>query len=174
MASLRKRKSRVTGEDLCEVVPTSDQVIENRGTCEYSEEFLRSFLANVQHIVTSCIDKFFEGRQMHCGGEISADHLHCPAYVSMVMNYSVGKSVDVAYAALDRENAIAYEDLGITGKEEADDDADIREEFVIMMLQSCAPMGIPKCFAGGILLMYMELCLGVDLREPLLALGNAA
>ena len=160
MALLRKRKSRKTGEDLYSVVPTADELIQKRGVCEFSDEFLLNFLKNVQAVVTDCIDAFFKGRQLHCGGDIEEDVLHCPAYVSMVMNTDVSRGVDVVYDVMQRSRAAVSEET--------------KQDFVIRLLDSCAPMGIPKCFSGGLMLMYMELCLGTDLRPSLESLGRAA
>jgi hypothetical protein len=109
-----------------------------------SEEFLRNFLANVQSLAIECIDDFFAEKELYCGGTIGEVELHSPVYISMVLNYDICSSVDQVYYSLDRAGII---DTFADGR---------KERFVSSILNQCARMGIPKCFAGGLLLKNSE------------------
>ena len=95
------------------------------------------------------IDLFFKDRQMHYGGNIPKHYLTLPDFVNLVINTDICNGIDECYYRL--------------GKTEMLEDAHISDDvrMLIDILGECAKAGIPKQFASGIALMYLELCKGV-------------
>jgi hypothetical protein len=104
----------------------------------------------------SAIDKFFADKMMHCGGRIPKKLLHDPTTISMVINTSIKKGVRLAYRLL--EHTITVEEA-MLAKKTGDSTKDIK--LVNETLQLLASSRVPQQFAGGMLVMYIELVEGV-------------
>ena len=118
-------------------------------------DFFDSFLINAHLCALDYIDAFFKDREMHYGGPIPNDILHSPYYVSIVLNTDICKGSDRVY------EAIACSDDDDFDSVDAEFPEDI--QFLVGMLEECASLNIPKCFATGITLMYLELCMGIEI-----------
>lgn len=103
------------------------------------------------------IDAFFADKEFHCGGKIPKRLLHDPDRVSMVVNYSIINGVDHAYRLL--EHTISEQEI-MNAAKTGDSTRDIK--LVNETLKKIAAARIPAQFAGGILVMYLELVEGAE------------
>lgn len=100
--------------------------------------------------------EFFADKEMHYGGRISESTLHAPGYLWWVLNLDISQGVVVAYDAIDRSGEYGTDCDG----EDISDDV----KLVIGIIHECSRKNIPKQFVAGIVLMYLELCLGISLE----------
>ncbi len=119
---------------------------------------------------------FFANKEMHCGGEIPEYLLFSDRYISDAMAIMIGDAVNLIYRAMGTAVEIINEDewgekqivLNQYGQpiEELDEPAELQKDIksVLNVLQICSSQGVPKDLAGGILLMYMELCEGLRIK----------
>jgi hypothetical protein len=100
------------------------------------------------------VDSYFQDKDFHSGGEVPKHFLH--SRISQVLNTDINRGVKTAYKALEptvaEEDRLRCKQFGVVTE-------DIK--FVNEKLNELAVAGIPKVFAAGILLMYLEFCLDV-------------
>lgn len=114
---------------------------------------------DVRALVTHYIDQFFGDKMMYCGGPIPKRLLHDPTRLTMVINFDISKGVKKAYNAL--ENTITDEEIE-EAKRIGDSTNDVK--MVNETLKLLARASIPQQFAGGMMIMYLDLVEGVDFR----------
>jgi hypothetical protein len=121
------------------------------------QEYWGEFFKDVENLVMEKVDLFFARQEMHCGGPISKKILHSPPYITRVLNTDISNGVDAAYEAL----GFPYqaEDFDYKQKKLFDE----AQAMVSLTLINLAKSGVPKEYAGGVLLMYLELVMGVDM-----------
>ena len=121
---------------------------------EIPDEFLNEHLESLKQIGKMCLELFFKNKEMHYGGPVSRASLNSPLTMEIIWNTEVADAIQKAYAAM--KKAGYGRGRSING---------IREDMqtVIDIQEECSEMRIPKCFRGGILLLYLELCLGIDI-----------
>jgi len=95
-------------------------------------------------ICKDLITLFFCDKQFTWGGPIPASKLHSNRNVRRVMNTTISEGVSKFYAAVWDEWPNAQQRL-------------------VDVLNQCAKRHIPKQFAAGIMLMYFNLCEGVQI-----------
>lgn len=128
----------------------------------YSEEqekellsFAISFFGDLKCLIKKYIECFFQDKKFFCGGKIPKNILITDRNISMVANYDIIKSVKRAYVSLEN-HPISMKSLGeVTG--------DIR--MVSSILSELAVASVPQQFAGGMMLLYLELIMGVDIGK---------
>jgi hypothetical protein len=103
------------------------------------------------------IDKFFADKVMYCGGAIPKRLLHDPDRVYKAVNYNILKGVSHSYAALRHTITDAERQ---EARRLGDSTSDVK--LVNETLKLLARAGMPRQFAGGMLLMYLELVEGVS------------
>ncbi len=101
------------------------------------------------------INIFFSGREYHSGGKLSRYELETPYYISLVLNTEISNGFELAYDMMGGEN------LDYQFEEE---DTTITKDMskVLTLLTECANLRIPKMFASGIIVMYLEVCEGFE------------
>jgi hypothetical protein len=114
------------------------------------------FFEQVVESVVEKIDNFFATQQMHYGGPISTKMLHSPHYISRVLNTDISDGVCAAYAALGFPRQSEH------FNEKQRKMFDKAQKLIETTLTNLAKSGIPKVYAGGILLMWLELVKGVE------------
>lgn len=100
------------------------------------------------------IDLYFCDKEID-GKPIPKSVLHSKQYISYVLNLDICSGMDKIYELV----GIEYEGEQMRYFErqgQLPDDV----KYVIDMLNDCSKRGIPKQFAIGIFLMYLELCIG--------------
>ena len=134
-------------------------IVEN----EPSEALIRDLKENIQGELREIIKKyliiFFADQEMYYGGLIPTEVLFSPLYVSTVANFDISKATDNAYSVLQHVDDIYDQDP------DADDDGSVSGDVRLMttLLRECASLDIPKTFAPGISLIFLELCKGVNI-----------
>jgi hypothetical protein len=99
-----------------------------------------------------CMSHFFCDKHYWAGGSIPRSKLFREEYVKVVMEMNVLDAISLAYFCLNKNPP----DTVSTGKKGWD------VELCYECLQQCGVRFIPKCHAGGMLLVYLALCHGVD------------
>ena len=99
------------------------------------------------------MEVFFADKEFYCGGSIPQKILYSPSYITQVLNTDISHGVKQAYKILDDHD-------GISSVEE---DEKISEDIrlILAVLKQCEDLRVPKVFAGGIMLVYLEVCEGV-------------
>ncbi len=117
--------------------------------------YTENFTEDVQFLVKVYLAKFFEGREMHCGGKIPACLLYSARNISLVLNTCLEKGIQKAYRAIE---------IAGSHMTEAPNDSVVAEDvkLVIAAMRSCACKGIPQEWIPGIVLLYLEYCEGVE------------
>jgi hypothetical protein len=101
-----------------------------------------NFSKNLQELATESMQKFFDGKEFHCGGKINPNVFKSERCIDRVLNTSIEDGIPLAYKIIEKESLLG----------------DI--QIVIGCLSRCGQLGIPKCFRAGILLVNLELCYG--------------
>ena len=117
--------------------------------------FAGVFLGDIQKLAKDYIGRFFINREMHCGGFIPDRLMYSDHNISMVLNTNVESGVKLAYAAMEEAELFPV----CVDSQLISDDV----KLVISVYHQCAKLGIPKEFASGILLMYLEFCEGIGI-----------
>lgn len=130
-------------DDLDTETTTSDEP-----QCEY--EYL---VGDVEMLAKYYIDLYFRDKELPKG--VTKKLLHSKKYTSMVLNLDICTGIDSIYKLVGveytNEQMRYFERQG-----QLPDDV----KYVISMLHDCSKRGIPKQFAVGVIVMYLELCEG--------------
>jgi hypothetical protein len=116
-------------------------------------ELLVAIKEDATEIVTDCIIRFFVDKKMHYGGPIPQRLILSRNYIKLVANATICDCIDRAYEMLKNCGLNCESSEGLVAE-------DIR--LVIGILEKCNKKHIQQRFAGGILLMYLEFCEGLD------------
>ena len=120
------------------------------------DDFLKNFTGDINKLISEYIIKFFVDKEMHYGGPIPVKMLLIEDYIRIVARHDIAASVDKAYFFLSKSGK--YD--GVFKNENfVEDDVGL----VLKILDKMRVSGIPKCFRGGILLMYLEFCEGIEI-----------
>jgi hypothetical protein len=130
--------------------------------CVKSEEIdqthLDHFLWNSVVYASVCVEEFFKDKEMYGGGPVPDRMLHSSRYLSIVLNYNSDK-LEYMYDAMKRSG----HELTVKKVNSAMIPGDVK--LVISILRECFCLGIPKEFVFGIVLMYLEICEGVEIID---------
>ena len=107
------------------------------------------FAEDIRNLSKEYIVNFFKHEEMHFGGKIPNEIMHSPNYIDLVINADIAAGVTAIYKALEKCEL---------GEEE-------QIKLVLGTLNKCASRGVPKFFAAGITIMYMEICKGIEVSE---------
>jgi len=125
---------------------------------EENEEFdcKGDFLQDLTELAKQYILNFFSNKEMYCGGSIPTKMLLTPRNISLVMNASVEATLSRIYSCIQPHFKQLDSDSGLVAED---------VKLVISILKQCSKAGIPKEFATGILVIYLEHCEGLDLWD---------
>lgn len=124
------------------------------------KSFVRHFQEDVQNLAKKYITDFFDNKMMYCGGRIPKKRLFNDDAISMVINFDICRGVDYAYLAL--EKTLTKQEVN-RAKIAGEITSDIK--LVTEILNLLSRSGIPQQFAGGMMIMYLELVEGVQFGE---------
>jgi hypothetical protein len=131
------------------------ELLEEYSLEESEGKDLRFFAKDINVLVEHYIQRFFLDKLTMDGEPVSLEAMLKPSYVEAVPNLDICGGIDYIYSAVgvaySKEEMRAFESKG-----HLPDDV----QYVVGLYQQCAKMGIPKCFATGIIIMYLELCKG--------------
>lgn len=132
-------------------------------------------IPNIVRSKKDLVAKFFSGKEMYCGGSIPEYLLFSDRYITDALSIPVGDAISLVYRAMGTFVDIDEEEpsdeslkrfFSIQALDEMEDDhsepADIKK--VLHALSLCSSEGVPKQHAGGLLIMYMELCEGIRIK----------
>lgn len=114
---------------------------------------------NSREFVRSCIDNFFVGKVMHCGGKIPKYILCSPKMIDMVVSTNLLDSLDIAYSCMKGMSA-GDDDERFKFTGEVTDDVRLVNETLTLLSRS----GIPQKYAGGLMLLYLRYVKGVKIN----------
>jgi hypothetical protein len=132
---------------------------------EYSSDFMEEveesaykgkFLPDLTELAKQYIVNFFADKEMHCGGPIPTRILLTQRNISLVMNASVEATLPRIYSCIEPHFEQLDADSGLLAED---------VKLVISILKQCSQAGIPKEFATGILVVYLECCEGLNLWD---------
>lgn len=118
-----------------------------------ADDFLKFFTGDIDRLASECIEKFFKDKEMHYGGPIPVKMITANNYIKLVVQSDISNSVDKAYALLS--------DCGIDCEVKNENITSDDVRLVLQILDKCVQSNIPKCFRGGLILMYLEFCEGI-------------
>lgn len=104
------------------------------------------FHDDLREYATDCIENFFKNMMMYCGGKIPKSLLFTEKRILSLFHLDIVKAVDLAYKTIDNISQDKLKNIALVNE----------------TLKLLAKSGIPKYFAGGMLLMYLEFCEGID------------
>ena len=125
-----------------------DEYVEN--DINFTDDHVKS----LKEIGKNSLLNFFQGKQMHYGGEVSKATLKSVRTINRIMTTDIIGGVDRAYLSLS---------LGRFGTERNKNGLRKDMQLILDILKECSSLKIPKCFRGGILLLYIELCHGIKI-----------
>lgn len=99
---------------------------------------------------------YFRDKKLHCGGPIPQPMLQSPKRINLVLDCTFERALDIAYAALEEE--LSLEDhmhIALGGVS-----PDIK--LVVSIMEDLASQGVPQELSSGLLVLFLELCLGVN------------
>ena len=123
---------------------------------EIPDEFLDDHLESLKSIGKMCLAAFFKDKEMHYGGAVSRAAINSPLSLELIWNTDISEGVQKAYRVMKRAGV---------GRKRTENGIREDMQIVIDILDQCSDLGIPKCFRAGILLLYLEMCLGVNIDE---------
>lgn len=102
---------------------------------------------------------FFEKRDAHSNSNIDRLGLLNDDKILTVINTSIISGVQKAYEALNKYIIITQEDINKAKKE-----GDVTQEIKLVneTLKSLYQSGVPQQFAGGMMILYLEFCEGIN------------
>jgi hypothetical protein len=119
-------------------------------------------LKRIRKQVKECLSSFFHDKKYWCGGPIPPEKIFREENIIAVMYTTVADALEIAHKCLEYQEPQSF----IRGKEEEDEDIGIIICYE-RVLKICPKRFVPKCFAGGIILVYLALCQGVDYLDKL-------
>lgn len=122
--------------------------------CQVEFEF-ENFVDDTKSIAKHYIDLFFWDKQLPDGSPIPKSSLYDDSNIDRVMNTSVCNGVDIIYKMIDGQ----YSQKSRSGQ--IPDDV----KYITSLMQDCSKARIPKAFASGVVIMYLNLCKGYKLCE---------
>lgn len=120
----------------------------------YSSVKVKEIKQQSRQIAKEYLLKFFEDKEYCGGGKIPTMLLLTDRNISRIQNTGIDEGMDRAYDALERCEV------------EASTKAVQPEvDLVLRVMRDCRRLSIPQPYVAGLLLIYLELCTGVDLSD---------
>lgn len=115
------------------------------------------FRKDIKKIAKEYIRAFFKNKKNYLGEKIKKDQLYKEKYINNILNKSISESAKKIYSTLEYYKKYSRKNKSI------DVTNDIK--LVNETLKKIYKSKIPQQFAGGFLLMYLELCKGVKVED---------
>lgn len=117
------------------------------------------YLNHVENFAKQQILKFFSDKELHCGGKIPHSLLENSKRVNLVINLDLDSSIKLFYEF--SEQSISDEDLAKSKRT-----GEVSWDIIAVndALRILSQSGVPQQFAGGMLLIYLELVKGHDIN----------
>jgi len=130
-----------------------DQIINQKEVLD-----LRScpFIEDIKDLAKKCITNFFLERDHYNGGEISLTEITHEKNLFVLIDATISSAIRVAYDGMKNAHWIDK-----TPPQEGVPGGDVR--LLLSILNECSNLGVPKYFAGGIALLCLQYCEGVEI-----------
>jgi len=140
--------------DLDEEIAIGDQIAEEEGLAtEYVENETDEF-------AIKSMQEFFEKKEYYCGGVIPHGILFSDENVRLVNEgISMEDGVQAMHDILDQNLCPDSCEFNLASG------LSWQVQYIKQLLQDCASKRIPKIFAPGIILIYLDLCEGMRYKE---------
>lgn len=99
---------------------------------------------------------YFRDKKFHCGGPIPERMLQSPKRINLVLDCTFERALDIAYAALEEE--LSSEDHMLIAHGGVSPDIKV----VVSIMDDLAYQGVPQELSSGLLVLFLELCAGVN------------
>lgn len=103
--------------------------------------------------IHSSIQRFFHGKDWHCGGPIPVERLYNERNFRLLNNISLSEAIEIGYNSIARMKMLA--------KTKYTRNADTK--ICLKVLYECEHKNIPQDHIAGLFLLYLELCEKVEL-----------
>lgn len=117
---------------------------------------LRAFIKALERLALESIERFFKGRQFHCGGPIPRNILLSKQSVDLVLSTEFLPGIDEVRSLLPREQP----PKGFDPKR-----IDWDTHRLLQLLHEVKRFGIPKELQCGMILLFMRFCVGILLPQ---------
>lgn len=114
------------------------------------------FKKDIKKIIKQYIREFFKNKKDYNGNKIKQELLFTNKYIGNILDFSILESTKLVYSVL-----CQYKKYSLKNKK---DDVTNDIKLVNETLKKIYRSKIPQQFAGGFLLMYLEVCEGVNLE----------
>tara|TARA_Y100000034_G_scaffold136518_1_gene213542 strand:- start:4581 stop:5036 length:456 start_codon:yes stop_codon:yes gene_type:complete len=126
--------------------------------CEPKKEKYSGWVeSNLKGLAGDYIQLYFAELSLFNGGPIPKSLLKRAVCVSAVLNTNICDGCDKAHLSLGEPTPAQRQAVQKSGAILPN------SEQIIAILNRCAKLRIPKCFAAGIMLIHLELCEGIDI-----------
>lgn len=117
------------------------------------------YVNNVEEFAKSQMIKFFSDKELHCGGKIPHSLLENPKRINLVINLDLDSGIKIFYDY--SEKIITEEELAKSKRT-----GEVSWDIILVndILKTLAQSGVPQQFAGGMLLIYLELVKGYEIK----------
>ena len=102
------------------------------------------------------INNYFSNKPYYCGGSIPAHLLLAKKRVNLVLDCTLDQAIDIAYDALEQDLTADDEEYIAAGGVGPD------IKTLIGVLHDMSRNGVPQELSNGMLILYIELCLGAN------------
>ena len=116
--------------------------------CQDAQQYIR----DCKDLARQYIKLFFKNKVDEHGFEIDTDDLLTERNISLVLNLDICEGMPIIYEAMQCKKEIKRK-----GKISED------VELVLKLLNECSKMSMPKSFAAGLIVIYVEVCKGCKL-----------
>jgi hypothetical protein len=130
------------------------EVFEEQVTATVSSS-LGFFVKDIERLAQHYIERFFIDKLLLSGEPVPLESMSKEYYIDKVLNLDVCGGIDLIYGAIGVKYSVE-ETRACERKGQLP--ADVKH--VLSLYKQCATLGIPKCFATGIIIIYLELCKG--------------
>ena len=113
------------------------------------------FVQDLKVLAQYYIQLFFSDKVTLDGKPVSVEFMCDSVRIDRILNLDICSGIDLIYDAVG-VNYSKDEMKGYERKGHLPDDV----KYVLGLYNQCSKLGIPKCFATGIIIMYLELCRG--------------
>jgi hypothetical protein len=118
------------------------------------------FVNRIKQVAIECMDHFFCDKTFWAGGVIPKSKLYKEEHIRVVMEMNIMDAFAICYYCLENNASGTVNEKGW----------DI--EICYRALDQCRSRWIPKCYIGGIVLVNLSVCHGIDFLPTLKKLSE--
>ncbi|MHA1948706.1 MAG: hypothetical protein ACW99G_03070 [Candidatus Thorarchaeota archaeon] len=136
------------------------EIQENECLDGLDEFYDQDFVKDLSEVARQEINQFFHDKELSCGGPICEGILYAPTNIVLVLNTTMSNGVKTAFKSIDYFSEKPE-------KPEKPETGAVTEEMkmVLSILNHASERQVPKEHAAGIMLMFLEICRGIQIFE---------